>query len=1425
MKAKQGYLGGMDQDTAFNKRNPNTYYSAHNFRIMTNEGNSSGSLVSEKGTELSFTVPTIPSMTLGDGTVIPTQANLQIIGSTTMVDEIIIFTTNQTSEAPSGYGQVWQLKYDEATDSIIGLTVNGELDPAVHLKYNNALNFSTEYRIGRAVALYETTNKQRVYWTDNYNPVRTLNLSNTDVLDTPLTQVNLFPGVGWAQPVVKSIGTGSLPTQTKIQFSYRLLSSDGGTSVCAPASPMLPLTSTLTNAPTFGEFDGSGGSNQANKSVTYEITDIDTSFDAIQHIAVLYSNTDTRIFIFREENIPSSGYLEVTCSSLSDAIEMTIEEYNLLTTGFDTCKDIEVQGNRLVAANIKASNFDIDFDARAYRFNSNTAETDNIPRSRPGNSANPSTDFIEIVGGISPNFSNIPEEYDAVNIYNKEQEITWASAVNQYKYQADGITLGGEGPNIKYEFTIQQFPANYNIGLTTVPDHVKVDAYPENVSPLYLGNLDKDGNPQPIYRGNQFSNFASPWAHQNVTGYARGEVYRFGIVFYNLNGTPSFVKWIGDIKFPDVSDGYHIQELVGGYPQMNSLGIRFTVDISSIEDQISGYSIVRLERDEDNRTRLGTGIWMNPGLQSENSGNTLIHTFDQTYGGLIDSSNPYPLTSNFNYAGQPTLNAFHLPDKPGFVPHPLVGTVKDYGYLVGPINQLYGLQFKPGDYIETLSYYGATLANYDQEPSGGGSDNQKSYGFWYKCMQQELPVHTKEKFQVEQLAFVNPGEVVVDPEFIKDLPSSLYIMNATYSRYGTGSNDEHPLGIGSPKLIVKLYRAGMTSPHTTSALNMTWNYNANGNALGWDASPGAGPSSAEFITWSGSISNSTPKFKIVGYRRYLEQQYGGDNFETRSADQYLYIGHYQPTKDVTGTTNLSFSVFGGDTYVNYYDDEYAEQYRSFGVQSYKEIFKEPGNNKVSLAACFPVESPVNTNFRYGRHWASDRDGDDMGAYISNEYLYTQLYNQSDITSLKFYSKDFLADFNTEHFAQLWASDIKINGELVDSWRSFPEANKIDVDAIYGPINRIISHKDTLHFYQDRAFGIAALDEKSVIQDQTGAELVLGTGGVFPDYRYISTNTGSIHQFGVVKTENAIYHYDARLKKFYMYSGGANPVSDIKGMSSFFDHKVQGIIRNTDKTLRVENDATGVHGIYDIRHNRVLFTFLNTEGAPDVETFSIGNDTYTIPADTYFNLNGITYWAPNGFTAKLTGPTQAVYYQRPIGFTIGFNEVTQTFEAFYDYQPGMYLEYGRRLFSVSPFNKNKMYLHNMSDTYAKYYDILTAKPRLNTILATQPDFNKIFNNIEYNAELYDINNNDVYNETFSTVRFYSNYQDTGIQDLIVDQNIKRRMRTWRTTIPRDQSEPLSRMRNHWLQMELEYNNTNGYRHVLHEILYSFTPANL
>src|SRR5690606_36546804 len=118
-----------------------------------------------------------------------------------------------------------------------------------------------------------------------------------------------------------------------------------------------------------------------------------------------------------------------------------------------------------------------------------------------------------------------------------------------------------------------------------------------------------------------------PFLSGVLRGYKRGETYRFGIVFYNKKGESSFVKYIGDIKFPDISEqdgaandtgtNYWItatDEGVSGSSHITkayALGVQFSIDFSScpqLFQNIESYQIVRVERENTDKRRICSGI-------------------------------------------------------------------------------------------------------------------------------------------------------------------------------------------------------------------------------------------------------------------------------------------------------------------------------------------------------------------------------------------------------------------------------------------------------------------------------------------------------------------------------------------------------------------------------------------------------------------------------------------------------------------------------------------------------------------------------------------------------------------------------------------------------------------------------------------------
>lgn len=1422
MKGIKSYIKGMNKDATQSKQDGNTYEHADNLRVVTDGGLSSGSIENEKGHKLSFVVPDLVQMTLTDGTIIPAQSNLQIIGWGTIVDTIVIFTTSETAPDPKktvqSYGQIWKLNFDETSGNITNLGVGNTLTITNHLVYNQKVNFTSYHRIGRVVGRYENIDTQKIYWTDFYNSVRVINIADPNSLDIPLDNIDLIPGVNFTQPVIQSVGSGNLQSGTMIQFSYRLLDEGGAETLSAPVSALYPLPSDSLYSGSYGSFHGNGGSKS--KSVTYIIKGIDTSYKSIEHIAIVYTAPNVyTVNKFKEQLVPANGELIVTCDDIDLATILPNDEFNLLASGFDRCKDIEVKDNRLIAANTITETFDPIFDSRAYRFNSSQDAL--LKDVNEGDiTINGVTKIITAGPGIGNSWTTIDKKHDAINPYNDESATTWATS-SQYKFKADGVTLGGEGPNVSYEFiTKDQTGNHFVVDPTTSPDHVSVDRWTTGDGDDTIPNqLYADGTIYTIEKTGQLKNEAGGYSHAYFTGHARGEVYRYALVLQGKRGSWSFADWIADIRFPDVEDGFPIQTMISGFPTCHALSLKFTVNIASIADKITGYSIVRVKRAEKDKRRLGTGMFMYFDIQDDSYSNTLLHAWEAANDGAGSSSNPYQLTDDTQIFGSVQNSIFHLADRPGFNdPQISANTDKRFGYLLSPIGQLYGVDFKSGDWLKTNGFYESYAVKYHLNGATNSADDDKSYGFYYKMYGFQNPANPKELFEISRQQIMETGQYFNSSSGLTTGYTGVNnLMNASYSRDSSANakNKNVPLGLGSPKMAIML-NPSPSIPNNTGDPAGAANWNGGGDYRG--------------IAFSGDISDGVT-FKEVCYGRYVIDQYGGNTYEARSQNQYQSTNHYQCVNGSIPTT-LTTEVWGGDSYVNYYDDEQIQMYWNSST-AFGEPYKDPGKNKLSVAVCFPCESSVNADYREGRTWAANRDSGNMSAYESSDYIYNFVWSQQNSTETKYFAKDFLIKITEEHPHQLWASETKTDGELIDRWRLFRIANKTEVNGVYGPINRIINWKNRLYFYQDMAVGTADIDEKTAISDNSGETLTLGKGGVFPNYDYLSTTTGSFHQFDVIASASGLYHYDARLKKVFRFSGGETPISDLKGMSSFFANEITRGITAQDYTLRdrAYGGPVGVHGEVDYRYNRILFTFLKPyliwktdEGEYDYNTGDVIQYTDTEGVINYYVVD-------NSFTVTMPGSESITEFPVTLlsnyipAYTVSYNEMIDAFESFYDYKPGLYLQYGRRFMSVNPFNPTKAYEHNIGP-YCTYYDqTIPYISRLKTILGDNGNVTKTFDNLEFQSELYDTNKADIYNEPLSRYRVNNEYQDTGLITFINDGNIKRRMRDWRLYINRDTTDGRSRIRSPWATLTLEYDNNNNKRLVLHDIIYSYTASPL
>lgn len=335
-------------------------------------------------------------------------------------------------------------------------------------------------------------------------------------------------------------------------------------------------------------------------------------------------------------------------------------------------------------------------------------------------------------------------------------------------------------------------------------------------------------------------------------------------------------------------------------------------------------------------------------------------------------------------------------------------------------------------------------------------------------------------------------------------------------------------------------------------------------------------------------------FKIVRptllgtYLTNLRQQitpYGGYSFTNRLTNIYYGDGNYFESKDKWNT------VFDGDCHVETF--EYTSMHKVYGAYKGSKSLNFPNTHMITYS--IPTESNIWCKFQYGWTFSSNaRDNyasfiqsepcEITEAYVQKEpeYVYNSVYSVYN-TSVPLASYDDLnpKDYNKTIDTRVYYSDLKQNDEIIDSWCKFRSSNFIDVDQEYGPITDICTFKNVLTFFQEQSFGVLSVNDRSVVTDNSGQNIVLGTGSVLDRYDYYS-NTYGMHkqQFCAVCTTGGMYWFDSHNNVICLFDGQSVVQLSKQG-------KVQNLLNKYKK-----NDNFKV--FYNNRYNEVVFNVLSDD---------------------------------------------------------------------------------------------------------------------------------------------------------------------------------------------------------------------------------------
>ena len=277
----------MNRDTSVSAFNAEFAFENVNLRLATNEGNTMMSWVNEKGTaEMSVHIALSP---WNENTEYSDSLQGTTIGTAVLNHRLVIFTTSEATSTSSKEDYIYVLEVGEEYSFVGKLLFHGDL------------GFDTSYPI-ETLTSYESENIQKVYWTDNINQPRMINIapymdSKTESYNSGSFDFVQELALQEEVSVTKIFGTGEFPAGV-IQYAFTYYNKYGQESNIFYTTPLQYIT--------YVDRGGSADSKIAN-AFKILIKNPDTNFDYLRTYSILRTSKDATPLVKRVRDIALNG--------------------------------------------------------------------------------------------------------------------------------------------------------------------------------------------------------------------------------------------------------------------------------------------------------------------------------------------------------------------------------------------------------------------------------------------------------------------------------------------------------------------------------------------------------------------------------------------------------------------------------------------------------------------------------------------------------------------------------------------------------------------------------------------------------------------------------------------------------------------------------------------------------------------------------------------------------------------------------------------------------------------------------------------------------------------------------------------------------------------------------------------------------------
>jgi hypothetical protein len=1076
----------------------------------------------------------------------------------------------------------------------------------------------------------ENENFNRIYWTDGVNPIKVINVSaSPEEYQTfdEVTDFNLFSKSPLIPMSVLSVNDGGSINCGAWSYMYRLKTSDGKASSYSPITNPIPIyKSSKLNQ--YHLILGGLLSDNSGKTVTLEIQNVSDVYDTVELIGIQYldDSGSAAFFKLKEEAIDGTT-ISITHTGNENTTVVTAAEILTKQNTWDVAQTIAVKDNRLFAANLKNPTSDIVSDINTFRVKSYKHTTGAT-----------GFNFAPAAGGQYATYSNTfvnPNLYDD-GLYKQASSDTALFRYAEGNEDTTDLNFGASSDgfhddNVKngvyVTFKVKKFSLN-NITYWHEFEGNNgnaVDGY--CVPPFY--------KVFPTGEDNSFNNYKNSVFANKFVGYMRDEIYRFGIQFYDKKGNQTFTYPIGDIRFPEIeSDLRFVSTIEGNYGVSNLLDGQalpnkyilmdeqgngyilyphFKIKLSqSIRDNISGFNIVRAERNDNDKRVVCAGM-LHQCLQyaqhSENKGLSDRVGLDKIN---IFTQDDSETSGDFNFLLSDNVPIYTL-DTPEVLfnklSYSLSGTqhlkicntylCKTYTSEDKPTNLGGVIQVNTDagedvswfrDSSNTNLFYAAPfLPSFETEPDPIDLRQNSVFSLYYCSDDTSSPFFNFANIAAQKKVIMygqNVGtDEVVDASL---LTHDKDFRNCTESY---SSSNEYNF-IDTDGGLIKNNDSKRLNGNKTLMINIK--------------------DTEEFKFSSSVLFQGLPRIKNENYfaaKPYVKiikeltnesGQYGGNSDSVFVNQRWISTGCGLYGSEITnGIMNLD--VFGGDTYINILSINkfHYPQYNSDST-------KRNGQGVV-----FPVESTVNVDMRQGSFFGTNNSH----LQIQDEYKLTPAYNaQNSIKSFPAKDPKIKSVQNLKNV--IAASNIKINGTRSDAFSAFDANENFELNGNYGSINNLKVFRDSMYAFQQKAISVVSINTRALIQSEQGSNIAIqsavGTGTVIERNDYISTKFGSQHRMNGYVTDLGMYWVDVNNSTICSVSiKNPNYVFDLlekTNNTSLYSDITHDTVNDNPLDARFSSTAGGISISFNPYYNELIFSISYlTENDTSIKYLSLAYD--------------------------------------------------------------------------------------------------------------------------------------------------------------------------------------------------------------------------